>query len=101
MEDKSMPSIKEDVKKDNKKPMGRWSKSIKIGDDETTINVEELVKGFLITKSHNYKTKDGWQYDDIKEYSETNPLEDDNSATKGTPIKETYKSLFGEGTPLT
>ena len=99
--DDSLKSISEDVKKDNKKPMGRWTKTVKIGDDETTITVEELVKGFLITKSHNYKNKDGWQYDDIKEFSETNPLEEDGGAKKGDSIKEMYEGLFGVGESLT
>ena len=100
MEDK-MSSISEDVKKDNKKPMGRWTKSIKIGDDTTEIVVKELVKGFLVTKSHNYKDKDGWQYDDIEEYSETNPLADDTEATKGKSVKELYTGMFGIGESLT
>ena len=100
MEDK-MSSISEDVKKDNKKPMGRWTKATKIGDDEVEIVVDEIVNGFLITKNHSYKDKDGYQYDSVKEFSETNPLESGKEATKGKSVKELYTSMFGIGESLT
>ena len=96
-----LKSITEDVKKDNKKPLKRWTKSIRIGEDTTEIEVKEISNGYLIRKSRNYKTKDGWQYDDVEEFSKTNPLEEDGDAKEGGSIKEMYEGLFGVGESLT
>ena len=96
-----LKSITEDVKKDNKKPLKRWTKSIRIGEDTTEIEVKEISNGFLIRKSHNYKTKDGWQYDDVEEFSKTNPLANDDESKEGDSIKEMYEGLFGIGESLT
>ena len=96
-----LKSITEDVKKDNKKPLKRWTKSIRIGEDTTEIEVKEISNGFLIRKSHNYKTKDGWQYDDVEEFSKTNPLANDAESKEGDSIKEMYEGLFGVGESLT
>ena len=96
-----LKSITEDVKKDNKKPLKRWTKSIRIGEDTTEIEVKEISNGYLIRKSRSYKNKDGWQYDDVEEFSKTNPLEEDGDAKEGDSIKEMYEGLFGIGESLT
>lgn len=97
----NLSKVLEEVKKDNKKPLKRWTKSIRIGDETTEIEVKEISNGYLIRKSRNYKDKDGWQYDDVEEYSKTNPLEEDGDAKEGDSVENIYKGLFGVGEPLT
>lgn len=97
----NLSKVTEEVKKDNKKPLKRWTKSIRIGDETTEIEVKEISNGYLIRKSRNYKDKDGWQYDDVEEYSKTNPLEEDGDAKEGDSVENIYKGLFGVGEPLT
>lgn len=97
----NLSKVPEEVKKDNKKPLKRWTKSIRIGDETTEIEVKEISNGYLIRKSRNYKDKDGWQYDDVEEYSKTNPLEEDGDAKEGDSVKDLYEGLFGVGEPLT
>lgn len=97
MEDKLTSSPQE------QKPVTSWRKSTRVGDDEETIEVEKISNGFLVTKSKNWRDKDkGYQSSNEKIFSKTNPLEGDSKAgEKKNDIKDLYKSMFGEGTPLT
>lgn len=85
-----------DIKADNKKPMGTWSKRIKKGDTSEEISVRQIINGFLITKSKSWKDDNGnYQYDDVESFSETNPLEEKEKPTNDGKVETLYKGLFG------
>lgn len=70
------------LSKDKKKKRETWSQTKRIGDKTEEINVEKLDnEGYLITISKSWTDqKNGWQHEDSKIYSDTNPLDKDESS---------------------
>jgi len=55
---------------------------------EKRIAVEEIENGFIVLETKEYKDpKKGWQYEEKKVYSKTNPL-DENKLSLGNIIKK-------------
>jgi hypothetical protein len=69
--------------KEKKKKRQTWSQTKRVGDDTEEVNVEKLDnEGYLVTISKSwYDAKQNWKHEDTKMYSETNPLDKDNSQT--------------------
>ena len=84
------------IKDDNKKPMGTWSKRVQKGDVSEEIRVRQILNGYVINKSKNWKDEKGnYQYDDVEMFSETNPLEEKEKLADDKKIETLYKGLFG------
>ena len=58
-----------------------WSQTKRVGDKTEEVNVEKLDNGgYLVTISKSwYDSKQNWKHEDSKLYSETNPLDKDES----------------------
>lgn len=82
------------VSKQKKEKTERWEKIIRIGDKSTSISVEKISNGYLITKTvENYGKK--YEFKQSKFFSKTNPLESE-PYTKENETKEALKSIFDE-----
>jgi hypothetical protein len=83
------------LSKDKKKQRQTWSQTKRVGDTTEEINVEKLDnEGYLITVSkHWYDEKNNWKSLDSKVYSETNPLDTDES---DNPIDKVASMLVRE-----
>lgn len=80
-----------------KEKITRWSKRVTIGDDSTTIEVEQIENGYLVTKSRDYRDKNGnYMYEVKKAFSKTNPLEAEAAITKETDGLKAIRDLFLE-----
>lgn len=80
----------------SKKPKGSWSKRVEKGENSEEIRVKEILNGFLITKTKNWRDEKGnYQYDTEELFSKTNPLEENKEETSSDSKVETlYKGLF-------
>ncbi len=80
-----------------KEKVTRWSKRVTIGDETTTIEVEKIENGYLITKSRDYRDSTGaYMYETKKMFSKTNPLEAEALITKDTDGLKAIRDLFLE-----
>jgi hypothetical protein len=79
----------------DKKKRQTWSQTKRVGDITEEINVEKLDnEGYLITISKTwYDEKNNWKNMDSKVYSETNPLDTDES---DNPIDKVASMLVRE-----
>ena len=85
-----------DIKADNKKPKGTWSKRVENGDNSEEIRVKEIMNGFLITKNKNWRDEKGeYHYDTEEMFSKENPLEEKEKPADDKKIETLYKGMFG------
>ena len=87
-----MASKKQVVEVPVKKKEKTWSQSTRIGEMTREVRVEKLANGgFLVVYSkHGDDAKGKWINEEVKTYSETNPLE---VATEVDPLAEVFSEL--------
>jgi len=75
-----------------KKKEKTWSQSTRIGDMTKEVRVEKLANGgFLVVYSkHGDDAKGKWINEEVKTYSETNPLE---STVEVDPLAEVFSEI--------
>ena len=72
-----------------------WSQTTRQGDDSEEIRVEKLDnKGYIVTIRQNwYDSKGNWKEKEKKLYSDTNPLDPDES---DNPVDKLFKIISGD-----
>jgi hypothetical protein len=83
------------LSKEKKKKRQTWSQTKRVDDTTEEINVEKLDnEGYLITVSKSwYDKNNNWKHEDSKIYSETNPLDNNES---DNPIDKVSSMLIRE-----
>ena len=73
-----------------------WSKRVKKEDgSEIRVDVEKINNGFLKTTTTEGKSSNGdWEYKTEKEFSETNPFEEEESEEKELSLADKLESFF-------